>query len=275
MICEKCGKEIPENETTCSCCNEETAAEQSETIEEVVEETVVSLEELGAPVSNVVRGKRGTARIVSGIVALVLMVAVLVVSFLKPVLIIGEWKVEQTIPTGMTADLKVESVMQFTPSGETVWTDTLLNYEEVGYPEDKSKIVNEFTYAVENRKLCMEMTGEQAQEQKLEVFVSVNPYQLSYWPEETTPRQVYDYYRNGFFYPSMYLWIAALVLLLLGVLLLAIPGKKHEITVREDAQEVAEETDAETAEESTQEAVEETLEVAEEALEAAEETTEE
>ncbi|MBO5407784.1 MAG: hypothetical protein J6A61_00025 [Clostridia bacterium] len=267
MICEKCGKELPENETVCSCMSEDVAAEQTETIETVAEETVepaVDMQELGAPVSVVVRGKRGKARVVIGIVALVLMVATLVVSLLSPVLILGEWKVNQTIPTGATADLQVESTMVFAPSGESTWTDTLVNYKEVGYPEEGSKIENQFTYAVTGDKLALTMAGgEQQAEQKLEVFFSINPGQLSYWPEGGSPRTVYDYYRSGIFYPSMYLWLAAFILLVLGVLLLAIPGKKHEITVREDEEEI-EEMVEETFEEAAEEVVEEVTETIEE-----------
>lgn len=270
MICEKCGKEIPENETVCSCCTAE------EAVVEQTAEPAIDLKELGAPVTTVVRGKRGAARIAIGIVALVLMVATLVVSFWKPILLIGTWTVNQTIPTGVAADLQVESAMIFTPGGESVWTDTLVNYQEVGYPEDQSKIENNFTYSVDDGKLCMVLAGgEQQDEQKLEVFFSVTPQQLSYWPEAGTPRQVFDYYRSGFFYPSMYLWLAAFVLLVLGVLLLAIPGKKHEIMIREEETVEDEEVTVSIADEAeVEEVTEQVAEVVEEVAEAVEEATE-
>ncbi len=270
MICEKCGKEIPENETVCSCCNEEVIAEQTEEVNEVVEateEAVIDVQELGAPVSTVVRGKRGKARVTVGIIALVLMVAVLVVSFLKPVLIIGNWSLYQEMPAGNDVVLKVESAMEYTLSGEAVWEDTLVNYEEVGYPEEQSKITNEFRYAVKNQKLCVEMTAEGQETQTFEMFCSINPVKFSYWQEDGSPRTVYDYYRDGFFYPSMYLWLAALILLILGVLLLAIPGKKYELTVCEEveeAEEASEDASEEALEEVTEEVVTETAEATEE-----------
>ena len=270
MICEKCGKEIPENETVCSCCNEEVVAEQTEEVTEVVEateEVAIDVQDLGAPVSTVVRGKRGKARVTVGIIALVLMAAVLVVSFLKPVLIIGNWSLYQEMPAGNDVVLKVESAMEYTLSGEAIWEDTLVNYEEVGYPEEQSKITNEFSYAVKNQKLCVELIAEGQEPQPFEFFCSVTPGQFSYWQEDGSPRTVYDYYRDGFFYPSMYLWLAALILLILGVLLLAIPGKKYELTVCEEAEEDNEETEEvteEAVEEVTEEVVTETVETTEE-----------
>ncbi len=239
MICEKCGKEIPENETVCPFCNvEEVVEAEEEIVVETAEEPVFDVEELGVPVSMVVRRKRGLARVIIGIVALVLMAAVLVVSFLNPVLVIGNWKMNQTMATGMGADFEIESTMAFTNTGKLTLTDKLLNWEEVGYPEDQSVFTNEFHYSVVKNDLILDAIpaeGEEAQmTEAVTMKCSVTPNMFSYWQGDSVPREVYDYQRDGMFYPSMILWMVSGVLLVVGVLLLAIPGKKHVITTFEE-----------------------------------------
>ncbi len=257
MICEKCGKEIPENETVCPHCNgaaEEVTEKVTEAaIEDVAEETVGAVEfnpeELGVPVSTVVRGKRNTSRVIFGVVALLIAVAALVASLLKPILIIGNWKMNQTMPTGMEVDFQIESTMAFTNSGKLIVTDELLNWKEANYPEDQSKFVSEFSYSVEKGDLMLTATpvegGENQQTEAVAMHCSVTPEMFSYWQGDSIPRQVYDYQRDGLFYPSMILWIVSGVFAVLGVLLLAIPGKKLVITTYEefDDEDVSAEAD--------------------------------
>lgn len=257
MFCENCGKEIPENETVCPYCNgaaeEVTEEVTEEAIEDVAEETVeepeFNPEELGVPVSSVVRGKRSTTRVIFGVVALLVAVAALVASLLKPILIIGSWKMNQTIPTGMEVDFQVESTMTFTNSGKLTLTDELLNWKEANYPEDQSKFVNEFTYTMEKGDLLLKQMpaeGEEAQQSEpVAMHCSVTPKMFSYWQGDSIPRQVYDYQRSGLFYPSMILWIVSGVFAVLGVLLLAIPGKKLVLTTYEELEDedITEEAD--------------------------------
>ncbi len=251
MFCEKCGKEIPENETSCPFCGVEETAQEAEEI--VMDEPVFDVEELGVPVSMVVRRKRGLSRVIIGIVALVLMAAVLVVSFLNPVLVIGNWKMNQTMPTGTGTDFEIESTMSFTNNGKLTLTDKLLNWKDVGYPEDQSSFSNEFQYSVVKNDLNLvpvPAEGEEAGEQQVVTMkCSVTPKQFSYWQGNSIPREVYDYQRDGLFYPSMILWMVSGVLLIVGVLLLAIPGKKHVITTfEEDLNNLEEPEEVEEAE---------------------------
>lgn len=286
MICEKCGKEIPENETMCPFCSAEEIAEvteETETAEETVMETMeepdFDVEDLGVPVTMVVRGKRGKGRVITGIIALLLMVAVLIASFVNPVLVIGKWKMHQTMATGMGADFQIESTMTFTHTGKLTLTDTLLNWEEVGYPEDQSSFSNDFNYSVKNGELYLEAIPAEGEEtsQPVAMKCSITPKMFSYWQGETVPREVYDYQRDGSCYPSMYLWLVSGILLIVGAVLLAIPGKKHVITTfdeelddldeaeeSEDLDEFLEEIYEEIeAEDETSEIVEETPEVIE------------
>lgn len=257
MICEKCGKEISNNETVCPYCGEEKATlEQNEFIEGT-EEVALDLEELGTPISKIVRKKRGTARIIVGVVALVLAAAALVVSLWKPVAIIGDWKMHQDIPAGMDEngnmmEMNVDSKIKFTVSGDMKISEDLLNYKEMGYPEDQKTLESNFRYTFEKGTLKLEYQPTSEQKKQMEeqgdsnmepvmMECSVTPGMFSYWQGGQIPRQVYDYYRDGFCYPSMYLWMGAAVLLIVGVLLLAIPGKKYEVTAcEEDADETEE-----------------------------------
>lgn len=256
MICEKCGKEFSQDEKVCPYCSEEEAVlEQTEITEEVAND----LEELETPVSKIVRQKRGTARVVIGIVALVLAVAALVVSLLKPVAILGEWKMHQDMPAGMDENgkmmvMQIDSVMKFTTSGELKIAEDLLNYEEVGYTKEQKTIESTFRYSFEKGSLKLEYQPTPEQKKQMEeqgdssvepvmMECSVTPGMFSYWQGDQIPRQVYDYYRVGFCHPSMYLWMASAVMLILGVLLVAIPGKKYEVTIREEDAEEAEDLD--------------------------------
>ncbi|MBQ7792849.1 MAG: zinc ribbon domain-containing protein [Clostridia bacterium] len=290
MICEKCGKEIPENETLCPYCGEEeTVLEQPEEAVALVEDTVAeepiageipealpeepvcSPEEVQTPVSGAVCKKCKKTRNIIGIVALVLAVVLVALSFVKPILVIGEWKSQQTVSTGYTADLQIESVMAFTMSGTLTFTESLLNYEELGYPAEEAVFSNQFSYSFAKGDLLLNAIleeGQQSTQSPMTMYCSVTPGMFSYWQTEGSPRQVFDYNRDGFFYPSMYLWIASAILLILGVLLLTIPGKKREIVVCEEVleddefehllAEINEEMEADPEDVSVEEVLEET-----------------
>ena len=242
MNCEKCGKEIPENQTFCPDCGE------AETVLEQVEETVVPVEETVAEnavceetsedtrITLVVRKKRGVARVILGILSLVIAVALVVLSLWPSVCLLGRWGAEQTTPTGYTADLQIESRFDFSTPGKLVLSEKLLNYEELGYAKENSEITDQFTYTFVEGHLELTLIpkeGQEAPQTPIIMYYRATPTTFSYWQNDGMPRQVFDYSREGFMYPSMYLWIAALVLLILGVLLLAIPCKKRKITVDE------------------------------------------
>lgn len=260
MICEKCGKEIPENETICPCCNEaEAISEQPEEVveitkeivaestEETASEPILDPEAMGVPVSTVVRGKRGKVRIISGIVCLVVMAAILVTSFLKPVLLIGNWKVNRTLATGMGTDFEIESTMTYTASGKFTLAETLLNWEELSYPQEQSRFQDDFNCSIEKGNLILDRIPAEGEEEtpidSIVMHCEVTPNRFSYWQGENTPREVYDYQRDGLFYPAMILWMVSAFFAILGVLLLTIPGKKYEVTTYEEAWEDTDEAE--------------------------------
>lgn len=288
MNCEKCGKELPENETLCPFCGEEEpVAEQAEEAVAPVEETDVEeevaediTEEAAEPESDeaepvVVRLKRGKARVIIGIIALVIAVALGVLSFLKPVLIIGQWKASEQIPISADVVVQRDTTMEFTLSGELILTDHIVNHEEIGYPADKAVVSNSFSYIFSKNNLLLipAMQGEQQMPQEpITMYCSTTPTMFSYWMQDTSPRQVYDFNRAGWLYPSMYLWMATLVLLVLGVLLVAIPGKKciydslEDIIAEEEfnqlLDQISDEIEADFEEEDDEAASEETTEEA-------------
>lgn len=280
MCCEKCGNELPENETVCPCCEEQPqeAIEEllADTSDEMQQEPICQQEDFVLPTMQVIRKKRGLARVIIGIVALVMAVALCAVAFVNPVLIIGKWKMNQTMPTGMGTELKIESTMTFTSGGKLILTDSLLNWEELGYPEDQSSFINEFSYYMQNGNLMLNAisTEEEAAQTSgpIEMHCDVTPNQFSYWQGDTIPREVYDYQRDGLFYPSMYLWLASAVCLILGVLLVAIPGKKQTVTLAEEAVELEEAEDLDEFLEEIYEEIEAVDGILEEVTEAAEET---
>lgn len=294
MNCEKCGKELPENETLCPFCGEEEpVAEQVEEAVALVEETDVE-EETAEDITEeaeeadetdeletdeaepiVIRLKRGKARVIIGIIALVIAVALGVLSFLKPVLIIGQWKANDQIPISADVVVQRETTMEFTLSGEMILTDHIVNHEEIGYPADKAVVSNSFSYIFSKNNLLLipAMQGEQQMPQEpITMYCSATPTMFSYWMQDTSPRQVYDFNRAGWLYPSMYLWMATLVLLILGVLLVAIPGKKCiydslEDIIAEDEfnqllDQISDEIEADFEEEDDETASEETTEEA-------------
>ncbi len=286
MICEKCGKEIPENETVCpDCCGEESVLESAaEQVEETVspveaipeeimdlEEPVVDPEELGIPVSNVVRKKRGLARVIIGIVSLVIAISLVVVSLLNPVMLLGNWKRHEEMPIYEGVSLKVDLSIEFALSGDCTQYQKLVNADELGVPKAESEYTDHFRYAIVNEKIRLNEEAES------DVCYKATPSKLTIWADGY-PETSLDYQREGIFYPSMILWVAGGVFLILGVLLLAIPGKKYVVTTyeeeeeAEDLDEFLEEIYEEIEEDSNQDVPEEPI--AEETVDTPE-TTEE
>ncbi len=288
MICEKCGKEIPENETVCpDCGGEETVMESAmEQVEETVapaeeialeetiaeetadaEEPAFDLEELGVPVSNVVRKKRGLARVIIGIVSLVIAIALVVVSLLNPVMLLGNWKRHEEMPLYEGVSLKVDLSIEFGLSGKCIQYQKLVNADELGVAKADSEYTDNFQYAIVNEKIRLNEDVES------DVCYKATPSQLTIWADGY-PEDNLQYQREGLFYPSMILWVAGGVFLILGILLLAIPGKKHVVTTyeeeeeAEDLDEFLEEIYEEIEEDSNQDIPEEPIveEVAEESV---------
>lgn len=268
MICEKCGKEIPENETVCPYCGEQEITETEEVLTDTVEvteqEPAYQYEEFAAPVTQVVRKKRGLARVIIGIVSLVMAVAMLVVSFLSPVILWGKWSNYEEIPVMEGVTFNVELSLDFTTSGTCNKVETLVNYEELGFPKEESVYTDQFAYEIVNDKI--RLNGEADSD----ACFKATPTQLTIW-EEGMEENALSYTRSELLYPSMILWMGAAVFLILGVLLVAIPGKKQVITLME---EPAEAEDLDEFLEDIYEEIQAEDEVSEEVIEA-EEITEE
>ncbi len=249
MNCEKCGKEIPENETFCPDCGgeqpalepvEETAAVVEEMIaeepvaEEILaedqQEVTFNVEELGVPVTNVVRKKRGLARVIVGIISLVIAAILVVISLLNPVMLLGKWKNHDEQPLFEDVVLKVDFCLEFTLSGECNQFQRLLNYEELGVPKEESEYTDHYRFAIVNEKIRLN------EEVDSDVCYKATPSELTIWAEGY-PESSLEYQRDGLLYPSMILWVAGGAILILGVLLLAIPGKKHVVTTYEEVEE--------------------------------------
>ena len=268
MICEKCGKEIPENETVCPYCSEQEITETEEVMTDTVEvteqEPVFECEEVVAPVTQVIRKKRGLARVIIGIVSLVIAVAILAVSFLNPVMLWGKWSNYEEIPVMEGVTFDVELSLEFTTSGDCNKVESLLNYEEIGFPVEESVYTDQFAYEIVDGKIRLNGEAES------DTCFKATPTQLTIWGEGAEENSL-SYTRSGLLYPSMILWMGAAVFLILGVLLVAIPGKKQVITLME---EPAEAEDLDEFLEDIYEEIQAEDEVPEEVIEA-EEITEE
>ena len=95
MICEKCGREIQDNQTVCPYCSvQESVADAFQTTMTTIEEPVFNQNQKSS--SKKIIKKRSAVQLTFGIIFLVLMAAVLVVSFLPSVLINGSWKLNQS-----------------------------------------------------------------------------------------------------------------------------------------------------------------------------------
>ncbi len=261
MFCGKCGNEIPENETVCPACGgEETVVEPVEEIvsEEVVFEENPDTEAFDIPVAAATRQKRGLARVIIGIVSLVIAVALVVVSLLNPVMLLGKWMRHEEMPLYEDVSLKVDLSIEFALSGDCTQYQKLVNADELGVPKADSEYTDHFQYAIVNEQIRLDGDVES------DVCYKATPALLTIWDADY-PENTLDYQRDGLFYPSMILWVAAGAFLILGVLLLVIPGKKLVVNTdaeeqKEFAEEIVEETYEEIAADSEDVFIEEAVE---------------
>ena len=261
MFCGKCGNEIPENETVCPTCGgEETVVEPVEEIvsEEVVFEENPDTEAFDIPVAAATRQKRGLARVIIGIVSLVIAVALVVVSLLNPVMLLGKWMRHEEMPLYEDVSLKVDLSIEFALSGDCTQYQKLVNADELGVPKAESEYTDHFQYAIVNEKIRLD------EDVASDVCYKATPALLTIWDADY-PENTLDYQRDGLFYPSMILWVTAGAFLILGVLLLVIPGKKLVVNTdaeeqKEFAEEIVEETYEEIAADSEDVYIEEAVE---------------